>query len=58
VTLLSRFITFPAFSSFFTLALYAGFFKKAPAAHLADNTFLLNFPGETPQKALEAFAFP
>jgi len=57
VTWLRCFIAFAALGCLFALALDAGFLVKAPAAHLADNTFLLDFPGETPQKAFETFAF-
>jgi hypothetical protein len=57
VTWLRCFIAFAALGCLFALTLYAGFFKKAPAAHLADDTFLLNFSGETPQEAFKTFPF-
>jgi len=55
--LLCCFVAFAALSCLFALALDAGFFKEAPAAYLADNSFLLYFPGETPQQAFKAFPF-
>jgi len=43
------FIAFAALGCLFALALDAGFLEEAPAAYLADYSFLLYFPGETPQ---------